>query len=167
MRTKISFIFSILLMIVLISSCFKREEYPNEPVISDPIFSFSGDSAQLTFSFTDGDGDIGLDPADTNAPFNPDSYYHYNLYLDYYEKDDVEGWVRGRDIAGDSIVFRYRLKPIIVKGKARGIKGTMDVAIINFANPFSDQSDTIKYRIRLIDKALNESNEIETSEIHL
>ncbi len=166
MRTNISFIFSYLLILVLVSSCFKSEEYPIEPIISDPVFAFSGDSAKLTFSFTDGDGDIGLAPADTLSPYNPDSYYHYNLYLDYYEKDDVNGWQRGRDLEGDSIVFQYRLKPIVVKGKARGIKGTMDVTIVNFSNPFSDQSDTIRYTVKLIDKALNESNIIETQEIY-
>ena len=153
-------------MALIVSSCFKNEEYPNEPIISEPVFAFSGDSAKLTFTFTDGDGDIGLDPADTLAPYDPDAYYHYNLYLDYYEKDDVNGWQRGRDLEGDSIVFAYRLKPIVVKGKARGIKGTMDVTIVNFANPFSTESDTIKYEIRLIDRALNESNVIETEEIY-
>jgi hypothetical protein len=68
---------------------------------------------------------------------------------------------------GDSIVFEYRLKPIVVKGKARGIKGTMDVTINNFSNPFSSQSDTIRYSIKLIDRALNECNVIETEEIYL
>jgi hypothetical protein len=166
MRTKIKLIFSFLMLIVLASSCFKSEEYPIEPIISDPIFLISGDSAQLTFSFTDGDGDIGLPPGDTLAPYNPDSYYHYNLYVDYYEKDDVNGWQRGRDLEGDSIVFQYRLKPIVVKGKARGIKGTMDVTMISFSNPLSSQSDTIRFTIKLIDKALNESNVIETEEIY-
>ena len=166
MNTKINFIFSFLLITLLVSSCFNREEYPIEPIISNPVFTFSGDSAKLTFSFTDGDGDIGLDPEDTLAPYNPDSYFHYNLYLDYYEKDDVNGWQRGRDADGDSIVFQYRLKTIEVKGKALGIKGTMDVVIVNFANPFSDQSDTIKYEIKLIDRGLHESNVIETAEIY-
>lgn len=149
------------------TSCFKREEYPIEPIISNPVFYVSGDSARLTFSFTDGDGDLGLAPSDTLSPYNPGNYYHYNLYLDYYEKDDVEGWVQGTDLAGDPITFSYRLNPIVVKGKAVGIKGTMDVNMNTFNNPFSDQSDTIKYVIKLIDKALNESNELESEEIYI
>ncbi len=165
--TKIRFILSILFITFIATSCFKREEFPIEPIISDPVFVFSGDSARLSFSFTDGDGDIGLAQGDTNAPYNPASFYHYNLYLDYFEKDDIEGWQPGIDLAGDTISFKYRLNPIIVKGKSVGIKGTMDVNIINFNNPFSDQSDTIKYVIKLIDKALNESNELETEEIYL
>ncbi len=165
MRTKINFILSFISIVLLLSSCFKNEVYPLEPIIADPTFVFSGDSATLTFSFTDGDGDIGLAEGDTLPPFEPDSYYHYNLYLDYYEKDDVLGWQRGRDLAGDSIVFPYRLKPILVKGKTRGIKGTMDVSNINFSNPFSTQADTFRFEIRLIDRALNVSNIIQTQTI--
>lgn len=162
MRSKLHVIFSILILVILLSSCFKNETYPIEPILSEPIVDFSGDSAKLTFSFTDGDGDIGLEANDTLAPFNPTSYYHYNLYIDYYEKDDELGWQRGRDLAGDSIVFKYRLLPIFVKGKARGIKGTMDVTIVPFSNPFSSQSDTIRYEVKLIDQALHESNVIQT-----
>lgn len=136
-----------------------------EPIISDPIFVFAGDGARLTYSFTDGDGDIGLEANDTLAPYAPDTYYHYNIYIDYYEKDDVLGWVRGTDLEGDSVVFKYRLPPIFIKGKARGIKGTMDVSMKPFYNPFSAQSDTIRYEVRLIDKALNESNVIQTPTI--
>lgn len=165
MRTKLNFILSFTTIVLLLSSCFKNEVYPLEPIIADPVFVFSGDSAKLTFSFTDGDGDIGLAPEDTLSPFNPESFYHYNLYLDYYEKDDVLGWQRGRDLEGDSLVFSYRLKPILVKGKARGIKGTMDITIVNFSNPFSTQGDTIRYEIRLIDRALNVSNTIQTETI--
>ncbi len=167
MNTKVHFIFSVLGVLLLITSCFKREEYPVEPVISNPVFAFSGDSARLTFDFTDGDGDLGLALGDTIAPFDPNSFFHYNLYLDYFEKDDVNGWQRGIDLEGNPISFKYRIKPIEIKGRARGIRGTIDVDIINFANPFSDQSDTIRYEIKLIDKALNESNQIETEDIFL
>lgn len=166
MRTKVTLISSFFLLIMVISSCFKDEAYPIEPIIANPNFVFYADSAKLTFDFTDGDGDLGLRQDEVQAPYNPESYYHYNIYLDYFEKDDAEGWVRGRDLEGDSIVFKYRIKPIIVKGKARGLKGTIDININHFANPFSDQSDTIKYQIKLIDKALNESNILETAEIY-
>jgi len=165
MRSKLHFIFSYLIVMILLSSCFKNETYPIEPIISDPVFVISGDSAKLSFSFTDGDGDIGLEAYDTLAPYNPESYYHYNLYIDYYEKDDVLGWVRGTDLEGDSIVFSYRIPPVLVKGKTRGIKGTMDVTMLVFANPFSTQADTIRFEVKLIDQALHESNVIQTEVI--
>lgn len=165
MSTKVRFIFSLSLISILLSSCFKNQEYPIEPFISDPSFILAGDSALLNFSFTDGDGDIGLDQGDTLSPYEPDSFYYYNLYIDYYEKKDVGGWQRGSNLAGDSIVFEYRIKTINVKGKSKAIKGTIEVNMKLFNNPLSTDSDTVRYGIRLIDRALNISNTIETSQV--
>ena len=147
------------------SSCFKGEEFPIEPIISEPEFINMTDSAMIRFHFTDGDGDVGLNDNELEPPYDSSSYYYYNLYLDYYEKDDALGWVRGTDLAGDSISFKYRMERIAVKGKQRGMKGTIAVALNDFQNPFSDQSDTIKFTIKLIDRALNESNILETEEL--
>ncbi|MBD3638623.1 MAG: hypothetical protein HUJ25_14825 [Crocinitomicaceae bacterium] len=163
--TKIKLITASLAVIILCFSCFKSEEYPLEPVISDPQVQVLGDSAVVSFSFTDGDADLGLEPSDTFGVHAPGSYYYYNIYLDYFEKDDSQGWVPGMDLSGDTIRFAYRIKPIEVSENTKGIKGTIDVDIQNFANPFSTQSDTVKFAIKLIDRALNESNVIETSEI--
>jgi len=163
--TKVSLIFMLSCSCILISSCFKKVNYPLEPIISNPSFIIYADSAVLTFEFTDGDGDIGLSNNEMSPPYDSTSYYYYNLYVDYYEKDDVNGWQRGLNLAGDSITFAYRLKPIIIKGKERGIKGKMDVTMKTYKNPFSSQSDTIKFTIKLIDRSLNESNTIETNEI--
>ena len=166
MNTKLVFILSLMIASTILSSCFKNEEYPVEPIITNPTLSLVGDSLLLTFDFTDGDGDIGLNPNELEAPFDEESYYYYNLYIEYFEKDDVEGWVQGLDAEDDSIVFEYRLKPIIVKGKSRGIKGTIEVYMQPYYNAASAQSDTVKYQITLIDKALNESNPLETGEIY-
>jgi hypothetical protein len=165
MTRRLNNIFATLVLLIGLAGCFKNEEYPPEPIISNPQFTFIGDSAMLAFDFTDGDGDIGLDPNDTVAPFNPDSYYHYNLHIEYFEKDDAEGWVQGTDIEGEPIVFQYRIQPIEVKGEAKGLKGTIEVNMINYKNTFSSESDTIRYSIKLIDKALNESNELESPEV--
>lgn len=165
MPTKVTFISSFVFVLLILSACFKKQNYPIEPIISEPSFVIIGDSAVLSFQFTDGDGDIGLEDSENKPPYDSSSYYYYNLYLDYYEKDDVNGWQRGLDINGDSVTFPYRIEPINVKGKNRGIKGSMDVTINTFQNPFSTQSDTIKFTIKLIDRALNESNVIETLEI--
>ena len=48
-----------------VSSCKKKEEFPIEPVIKYSNFVITGDSAKLYFTFTDGDGDIGLAKSDT------------------------------------------------------------------------------------------------------
>lgn len=164
---KVYFIRIFLPAIVLFAlvSCFKSEEYPIEPVISEPLFTNMTDSAILSFHFTDGNGDIGLDDSELDPPFDSESYYYYNLYVGYYEKDDVNGWQPGLDLAGDSIFFKYRIERIEIKGKQRGMKGTIEVVMNDFQNPFSTQNDTIKFTMKLIDRDLNESNLLETAEI--
>lgn len=164
--TKIHLFFSLTLVLGLLSSCFKKEEYPIEPLITYDSFMVVNDSAQITFNFTDGDGDLGLNDADTLSPYNIDSEFHYNLYIHYYEKYDQIGWSEGLDLDGNPIIFKYRIEPIDTKGKTKGIKGKMDVDLGNlYFNPLSDQSDTIKYSIQLIDRALHKSNIIESDEI--
>ena len=153
------------LLLATLTGCFKGETYPNEPIISEAEVSISGTTALLTFNFTDGDGDIGLSDSQLSAPYDSSSYFHFNLYLEYFEKDDVLGWVPGQAINGDTIIFTNRLEPIIFNGKAKGIKGVMEVEMDPFRNPSSTESDTIKYKITLIDRALNISNQLETDPI--
>jgi len=148
---------------VLMSSCFKKEDYPVEPIISYDSFSISNNKGSLVFNFTDGNGDIGLSDSDTLSPYDVNSEFHYNLLINYYEKDDVLGWVEGKNLDDTPTIFKYRIKPIITVGKTKGIKGKIDVDMGTvFYNPLSSQNDTIKYTIQLIDKALNKSNSIES-----
>ena len=84
LRTKIGVVF-ILSQLILLSSCLKVEVYPDEPVITYKSFEVFGDSAIITISFTDGDGDIGLSTGDTIGNYAPDSYFYFNAYLEYYE----------------------------------------------------------------------------------
>ena len=166
MRTKIQFIFSIIVLTLLLSSCFKKEEYPVEPIISYKDFVIVGDSATLSFNFTDGDGDIGLSPNDTLPPYNPGSEFYYNIYVVNYEKDDQLGWIPAVNLQGDTLTFAYRIKPIEFKGKSKGIKGVIDIDMGTlYYNVFSNQADTIKYSIQLIDRSLHKSNIIETPKI--
>ena len=63
-------------------------------------------------------------------------------------------------------VFGYRIKPISVSENTEGISGRIDVSIEpTYRNNLSPQSDTVKFKITLIDKALNVSNAIETGEL--
>ena len=149
-----------------LSSCFKSEEYPLEPIISNPQVTVLGDSARVSFDFTDGDADLGLPAADTFGVFAPDSFYYNNIYLNYYEKDDALGWVPGEDLDGNPVKFSYRIKPIEVSENTKGIKGRIDVMVEpTFKNNLSPNSDTVRYEILLIDRALNHSNVIETDPV--
>ena len=154
-----------LIGMLLLASCFKKNKFPSTPKISFGSFEILGDSARLVFSFEDGEGDIGLESDQIATPYDLNSFYYYNLYLVYYEKKDVGGWQPGTDLNGDSIVFANRLRPIY-NGKEKSVSGTIEYTIEPiFYNLVSNDSDTIKYRILLIDRALNKSNWIETQEI--
>ncbi len=155
-----------LLLSTALTACFKKKKFSEIPSIQFIEFTRSNDSAKMTLAFQDGEGDIGLEEDQMEAPYNPESRYYYNLYMVYYEKDDVLGWIPGTDFNGDSIVFKNRILPVY-HGKEKGIEGKI-IADIEplFYNPFSTQSDTIKYRIQLIDRALHESQWIESEVIY-
>ncbi len=154
------------ILLLILSSCFDNPNYPDEPVLTYTSFTIEGDSADLSFDFTDGNGDIGLSESQVDPPYNQGSYYYYNLYVQYWEKDDVLGWVPGYDSNGDSIIFKYRIKPILEGNKEKALRGNISVSIEPiFYNPTSPNSDTIRYRFQLIDRALNKSEWVESDMI--
>jgi len=121
------------------------------------------DSAVLTISFTDGDGDVGLRDSDTTGDFAPEKIYHHNLFLEYFEKDDALGWVRGKDLSGNDISFLYRVPYLTPNGNNTALKGKIEVTLEpSYFNPLSSQSDTVMYKITLVDRSLTESNQVES-----
>ncbi|MGB1318829.1 MAG: membrane lipoprotein lipid attachment site-containing protein, partial [Flavobacteriales bacterium] len=80
-------------IMLVLSSCLKREQYPNRPDIEYLSYSFTADTipsanpiGEVTFRFTDGDGDLGLNPADTFGVHAIGEPYYYNLFVRYFEK---------------------------------------------------------------------------------
>lgn len=166
---KITALFGGLIALVLLGSCLRPISYPDEPELQSVTYSKMGDSLLLSIEFTDGDGDVGLDANDTISPFNATSFYHYNLYVEYFEMMDGE-WVKGRVDpsgnnfpTGDTINYQYRIENLTPVGQNKTLKGTINILVEPiFYNPGSNHNDSIKYRISLIDRALNISNLLET-----
>ena len=81
-------LFVLTILFLGIVSCKKVEKYPITPNIQylgfekiyNPDLNLN-DRGVLSFSFQDGDGDIGLNSGDTFPPFNAGSEYHYNLII--------------------------------------------------------------------------------------
>ena len=79
-------------------------------------------------------------------------------------------WVRGTADPGgnnfptaDSIVFAFRVENITPTGQNKALKGDVDIILEpSYYNHNSHHSDSIKYEITLIDRALHVSNTIET-----
>lgn len=112
------------------------------------IFSHQGiaDSAYLSFSFTDGDGDLGT--SDSNS---------MSLFLNYYE-DQGSGFVYLSQF--DRSVYLPRLTP---DGNNKGIEGTI-TQIIKPAPIFNiNTTYPYKWKVFVVDRAGNKSNVIETS----
>jgi len=167
----------LVLFAVLFASCQKPVEYPIEPHIAYEGFTyiFNADSTFtgegiLSFSYTDGDGDLGLDDRDTVAPFGPNDTYYYNMIVDYmkcvngeFVKMPLLSWNQQTQ-SYDTVSFNARFHRLRDNDDPKAISGTMEYTM-PVQNPLSPD-DTIKFEVRIIDRALHESNVIQTDAIY-
>lgn len=168
-------IIRITLFAIALCSCGKIAEYPIEPIISYVSFakvannSGIDDKGILNISFTDGDGDIGLNPEDTFVPFNKGSIYYYNFFISYFEKQKGV-WklipllsYNSESMHYDTITFNSRLPYITPRGNNKNIKGNIEIEL--FINNYSSNYDTIKYSVFIVDRAFHHSDTVETPAI--
>ena len=163
-------------LVLAVMSCQKPVEYPIEPKIEfegftylfNPDSTFSGEGI-ISFSYTDGDGDLGLDDADTLPPFGFHNAHYYNMLIDYlkcingeFVKTPLLSW-NVQTQSYDTITFNARFKRLRDSEEPKAISGTIDYTL-PVQNPFSP-NDTIKFEIRILDRALHESNVIQTEPI--
>jgi len=174
---KKSYLVGMLLLALAAMSCQKPVEYPIEPKIAyegftylfNPDSTFSGQGV-ISFSYTDGDGDLGLNEGDTLPPFGLHDTHYYNLVVDYlkcvngeFVKTPLLSW-NAQTQTYDTISFNARFKRLRDSDEPKAISGTMDYTL-TVQNPFSP-NDTIKFEIRILDRALHESNVIQTEPIY-
>lgn len=166
----------LLLIGIALSACQKKVEYPIEPKITYEGLSYlmNADSTLtgevvINIGYTDGDGDLGLDDADTLYPFGPNDPHYYNLIIDYLKWDGISftetpliSW-NPQNQSYDTVSFNARFKRLVFNDEETAISGTINYKIMVY-NPLSP-FDTIKFRIKTIDRALHESNSIETDAI--
>lgn len=166
----------LVLMIFALASCQKKMEYPIEPKVSYEGMGYvmNADSTLtgevvVSIGYTDGDGDLGLDDADTLYPFGPNDPNYYNLIIDYLKWDGstfVEtpllSWNQ-QSQSFDTVSFNARFKRLVFNDEEAAISGTIDYKMMVY-NPLSP-NDTIKFKIKILDRALHESNVIETDAI--
>lgn len=161
---EITWTISILLLsaLILLPFCVKPPNYPDEPVIEFKSLSknvmyqstFGQDSVVITFTFTDGDGDLG--------------------FKDFEESIFI---VDGRDTFSKP---SYRIPYIEQQGAGNGISGDISIVVPTtcciYPKPYipcdtsqnaPQQLDTVFYWIRIKDRAGHISNEIQTAPITL
>lgn len=155
-----------LLIIFFASSCLVEPKYPSEPSIKfnsvnlyyDPSIDIK-DSIGISIDFQDGDGDLGLNKEDTVG--NPD---FFNFYINILVKNE-SGEFEEFEIP-DGLVLHGRFPRLDESGKAKPLEGTITYyqnMSAGFHGTFSEK--TIKFKVKIIDRALNESNVIETDSL--
>ena len=164
-------------------SCQKPVEYPIEPAIEyrgftylvDADSTFTGEGI-IAFSYTDGDGDLGLDDADTLYPFGFNDPHYYNMVVDYLKSENgvfvktpllsphVPTDPADTLVLFDTVTFNARFHRLRDNDDPKAISGTMEYKL-TVQNPFSP-NDTVKFEIHILDRALHESNTILTEAIY-
>ena len=141
--------------VLVLVRCQKPPDFSTTPVIKFVNFNLTTvhpdkDSLKLTFSFTDGDGDLGYQQGQNT---NGDTTIHIT------------------DVRVDKKDYTYVLEmPYIdAKGSYKQISGNVVIDMINICHCRPDHlnTDTVWYRVKVRDRAGHESNEITTPQVIL
>ena len=163
------------------TSCLNPPTYSNTPSISFNSITRTRyttsngapiDSVFITINFQDGDGDLGLTTAEATAsPYTP-TYYGANFYMTPYVKNTNTGnydalqFVRpDLFLTVNSYYDRFDHLSNTTDNKAAPLRGTLRRAYaFLYGSPFLPNQE-VKFKISIFDRALHQSNEIETSSI--
>jgi hypothetical protein len=144
-----------------ISSCIKKPKYPSTPVIKFKDFIRYGnpadpDSVELVITFTDSEGDIGLDPEDKKGILKDG-----NLFMIYFY-DSAGTWAAFDPNPlppFDTLRIVYPVPPVLPPNDLNEpVKGSIYVKQFK---PFRAHNK-IKYVVYMYDKALHKSDTIHT-----
>ncbi len=155
MRTSVLIIVAVLTLIF--ASCRKQVSYPDIPEISyegfllrdtTDLLGNHGLVGTLSFSFTDGDGDIGLrQPPDSIDEHDPN---YSNLFFTLY---DMQSGVLV-EIDDLDPPLNYRIPYLEPQGMSKSLTAEVDVDFLYMVFTY----DTIMYDFYITDRAGNESN---------
>jgi hypothetical protein len=133
------------------SSCEKKANYPNIPIIT--FNNFYCDSACLRINFTDGNGDIGYPSQDAGAPPN-----FYAVVMPFIYKTQTY----------DSLItFSYNVPYITPSGNDKELNGIIQVNFEGLLNEWVTQDtafskianlNKLEFKVWIYDRAGNKSN---------
>lgn len=220
---------------LFVFSCLEAPQYSEIPniefeniVFKDVQNASSADSLILSIKFQDGDGNVGLDPSETNEPYNDKYYYRFSngTYITYKTKrtdpnyDTLPEFVKPYNCTNwevvtqsqkvvDTLYFRinpnqynifitFQVKdgtgnfkdfdwdsfytyplcevigfsgrfPILAKDLSQPgpLEGTIKYAMNSVGFNLIFSIKTLRLKVRIVDRALNSSNEIITPEFTL
>ncbi|HBB90581.1 MAG: hypothetical protein A2X22_05965 [Bacteroidetes bacterium GWF2_49_14] len=151
-------------LILATVSCKPVVDYPDIPEISftGVVVKDSSDvldndvkRVTLTFHMVDGNGDIGLATTDTSGPFNKDSLYYYNLFIQEYKGENGIF----TEVPEPGGLKRFRIPDISPTGQNKTLIADISVTL---EYPWSEFNplpfNEFRYQLHLVDRALNHSN---------
>ncbi len=156
-----------------IYGCLKIQNVSPIPSIAFKNFvQYGMDSAALTITFQDGDGDVGLAVSDSAPPFNANSIYHHDIFLIYYNKGSdglLHRYYSSLNPPGDSLEYDYNIPNVTPSGQNKAITGNIRVSL-NFVPYWASQGgrpvdSTFCFKVYIYDRALHKSNVITTPPI--
>jgi hypothetical protein len=161
---KITFLSTVIIVIVMMASCHKIEHLSSVPHIEYTSFKIFDTTdilgniskgGRLKFHFEDGDGDLGL-----ATPRGDSLADTTNLFLTLFrKKDGIMTPAASNDIL---YLSPYRIPYMARVGQNKILKGTVSVTFLYL---FYTPADTIRYDFHIIDRAQNVSNVASTNEI--
>ncbi len=155
-----------------LTGCLDTPKFDNTPsirfnsvdtlTIFDSFSKTKADSIVITIDFEDGDGDLGISPTDRSDTTKLNTLYKQwgNYEITVLEKKK-DGTFQVRPVSVFEKLFFDTLKR---DGKAGPIKGKLDFRQTLPASRFAKLT-TVKFRIRIRDRAFNVSNSVETDTI--
>jgi hypothetical protein len=152
---KYFFLFSVITL-SLFSGCKPEPVFPVEPVLTfkEYIQNNTSDSLQVVFSFTDGDGDIGIDENGTDS----------NMVLTLYVPGNAGNFIPQDDIstaAPDSIYYNYRI-PQLTRSQ-KGVEGDVYLTV----NKAFITRDTIRFNAFMLDQTQHRSATVQSPSVIL
>lgn len=145
-----------------LGGCKKSNEYPIEPVITFKALSIVKDNqgfddkVVLEITFTDGDGDIGLDASDTLSPYT--GQYVNNVFVLFYCDSTGNGF-----IPWPQFDDKGRIPVVTPEGNTKAIRGEIKKGEIFLPNGRTNLP--VRFEVFIYDRALHQSNKITTPAI--
>ncbi|RYE88966.1 MAG: hypothetical protein EOO37_05875 [Cytophagaceae bacterium] len=165
-----------------LTGCLSAPSYPNTPSIAFESIrrerftptpgALPIDSIYVTISFQDGDGDLGLTADEAKTTPYSNKYYGANFFATSFVKrattnvyDSLKTVRPDLNLSKAYQYERFGHVSTTTDSRKAPLKGTLTRSYgFIYGSPFLPTQE-IKFRISIYDRALNQSNEIETESI--
>ena len=147
--------------LLTIGGCELPVSLPPEPVLTSLELITTGQTGTLILGFEDGDGNFGLEQADTIDVFCPECPFHHNVFCNYEELRDGVWTPIELNPALGQVPFHYRAPLIVPTGQNKAQRGiiTVDLEPRYF---LTSVWDTLRFAVHIVDRDLQSSDTVLT-----